>query len=277
MLQFIDPNWWQQLWQGSLGQLADRLVEFTPGFLGASLILVIGWAISKVIEMIATRALHRFGLDNASDRLRVSETLLRGGIGGRPSVIAGRLLFWLLMLTFLLSAVETLGVTSATETIDRLIGFLPNIVASGLILIVGLLAARLIRNVVASSAAATSLTQADRLGAASQVLVAIVVVVLALEQIGVETELLVTLMTALVAGLTVTLGLCFALGARGVVTHILAGHYLRQRVAVGRTIEAEDKTGIVEEVGPVSTLIRVGETNWNIPNGRLLDQLFALR
>ncbi len=276
MSQLIDVEAWRQVWIGSLGELANRVAGFLPSLVGALLILAIGWLISKAVELVASRALHRFGLDRASERLRLAETLARGGIQGRPSWIVGRLLFWVLMLTFVLSAVETLGLTAATETIDRLIGFLPNVIAAGLIVILGLLVGRLTRNVVASGAAAANMGQATRLGGVAQGLVAVVVFVLALEQLGVETELLVTLLTAVVAALTVTLGLCFALGARGLVTHILAGHYLRQTLPSGRTIEVQGRTGVVEEVGPVSTLLRVDDRTWSVPNGRLLEE-FTLR
>ena len=39
----------------------------------------------------------------------------------------------------------------ANRPIDRLIGFLPNVIASGLILVLGLMLARLVRNLVGSA------------------------------------------------------------------------------------------------------------------------------
>jgi hypothetical protein len=46
------------------------------------------------------------------------------------SEVVARLLFWLLMLTFVLSSVETLGLTAVTATIDRLIAYIPNCTSS---------------------------------------------------------------------------------------------------------------------------------------------------
>ncbi len=101
----------------------------------------------------------------------------------------------------------------------------------------------------------------------------LVVAVLALEQLGVETELLVTVITALVATLSLAMGVAFALGARDVVTHILAGHYLRQSLPAGRLVEVQGRSGVVQEVGPVATLMRRDDRVVSVPNARLLDEI----
>lgn len=276
MSEIFDVEAWRQVLVSSLTELTGRIAAFLPSLVGALVILAVGWAVSRAVEAVARRALHRLGLDRASDRLRVSEVLAQGGIAGRPSAVLARLLFWVLMLSFLLSAVETLGLTAATATIDRLVAYLPNVIAAGLIVIVGLLLVRLAGNLVGSGAAAAGIVQAARLGAAAHTGVVIVVTVVALEQLGVNTEILVTVLTAVAAALTLTLGAAFALGARQLVTHILAGHYLRQVLDAGRTVEVGGRSGIVERVGAVATLFRSEDRLWSIPNARLLDD-FALR
>jgi hypothetical protein len=68
-------------------------------------------------------------------------------------------------------------------------------------------------------------------------------------------------------------GLAFALGARPVVTHILAGHFLKQSLPRDVAVEIAGQRGIVEVVGPVSTVLRDGDRSWTIPNAQLLDQI----
>jgi hypothetical protein len=177
------------------------------------------------------------------------------------------------MLTFVLSAVETLGLDAVTATIDRLIAFLPNVIASGLLFLLGLLLARLAGNLVSSGAAAASLSGAPRIGAMAQGVVAVVAGVIALEQLGVQTEIVVTVVTAAVAALGITVGIAFALGATPVIGHILAGHFLRQSLPPGGSVEVGERRGVVEQVGPVATLLRDGERAWSIPNARLLDEI----
>lgn len=272
MSEIFDVEALRQVFVQSLSALGATLAGFVPSLVATLLIIGIGWLTSRVVAAVAERLLRRVGLDRAAARLGVSETLRQGGLAADPSRILARLVFWVLMLTFLLSAVETLGLSAVTLTIDRLIAFLPNVIAAGLIFVLGLLLARLVRNLVSSGAAAADLGQAPRLGAMAHGVVALVAGVVALEQLGVATGIVVTVITAIVGAVGVTVGVAFALGARPVITHILAGHFLRQSFPSGGSIEIDGQRGVIERVGAIDTLVRDEERSWSIPNGKLIEE-----
>jgi hypothetical protein len=237
------------------------------------IILLIGWSIAKLVEIVFRRLLNRAGLDRASARLGFGETLNRAGFERGPSELIARLFFWVLMLTFVVSAFETLGLTAVTGTIDRLIVFLPSIIAAALILIVGLLVARFLGNLVSSGAAAAGFAYARQLGSGAQGVAALLVAILASEQLGLDTEILVTVVTAVVAAAGVGLALAFALGSREIVRAILAGHYLRQSLPDGQAVEIEGRRGILERIGPTDTLFRGADFSWSVPNAQLLNTI----
>jgi hypothetical protein len=263
MTEIFDVEGWRQVLMSSVEKLTATVAGFLPNLVGTLVILGVGWLVSRLIAAISERLLRQVGLDRAGARLGISESLQQAGLSAAPSRILGALVFWVLMLTFLLSAVETLGLTAVTATIDRLIGFLPNVIAAGLILVLGMLLARLVRNVVSSGAAAADLAQASRLGSLAQSVMVLVVAVVALEQLGVKTELVVTVITAVVATLGVTIGVAFALGARP----------LRQSLPSGGSIEIGGRRGVVERVGAIDTLLRDDQNAWSVPNARLLDEI----
>jgi hypothetical protein len=149
--------------------------------------------ISRSVEIAAGRALRTFGLDRAATRLRMTDVLERAGLKLGLSEIVARLLFWLLMLTFVLSSVEALGLTAVTATIDRLIAYVPSLIGAALITVVGLVLARFVGTLVSSAAAAA--------------------------------------------------GLAFALGAYPIVTHILAGHFLKESLPRDTFVEVEGERG----------------------------------
>jgi hypothetical protein len=273
MSEIFDVEAWRQVLVNSLTEFAATTAGFLPSLIATLVILAVGWLVSRLVAAVSDRVLRQLGLDRVADRLGVSETLRQAGVSAPPSYIVGRLVFWILMLTFLLSAVETLGLSAVTATIDRLIGFLPNVIAAGLIFVLGLLLARLVRNLVSSGAAAAELAQAPRLGSLAEISVALVVGVVALEQLGIETQMVVTVVTAVLGAVVVTAGVAFALGARPVITHILAGHFLRQSLPSGGTVEVGGQRGVVERVGALDTLVRDGEESWSIPNGRLIEEI----
>jgi hypothetical protein len=99
--------------------------------------------------------------------------------------------------------------------------------------------------------------------------------VLTAQQLGVDTQLLLTVITALIGAAALAMGLAFALGSREVVGAILASHYIRQSLAEGDVIEVGGRKGRVERIGPIGTLIRNGESAWSIPNMTLLREMIG--
>jgi hypothetical protein len=273
MSEIFDVEAWRQVLVNSLTEFGATAAVFLPSLMATLVILGVGWLVSRLVAAVSERLLVQLRLDRAAARLGVSETLREAGVSVPLSHIVARIIFWILMLTFLLSAVETLGLSAVTATIDRLIAFLPNVIAAGLIFVLGLLLARLVRNLVSSGAAAAELDQAPRLGSLAEIVVALVVGVVALEQLGIETQMVVTVVTAVVGAVAVTVGVAFALGARPVITHILAGHFLRQSLPSGGSVEVGGQRGTVERVGAVDTLVRDGEHTWSIPNGKLIEEI----
>jgi len=271
MGKLSDVSAWREVFLQAFTELGRTVAGFLPSLVAAILILLIGWALSRSVELAAGRALRTLGLDRAATRLRLAEVLERAGIGLAASEVVARLLFWLLMLTFLLSSVDTLGLTAVTSTIDRLIAYIPNLIGGGLIALVGLLLARFVGSLVASASAAAGFPSAARLGFLVQALVSGLVVIVAIEQLGVATNVLVGPLTALLAAAGFAAGLAFALGARPIVTHILAGHFLKQSLPRESFVEISGERGVVERVGPTDTLLRNGERSWSVPNARLLE------
>ena len=145
--------------------------------------------------------------------------------------------------------------------------------SAALVLAAGVFLARVVGNVVTSGATAANLSYAQGLGAVSSTSITVMVAVVTLEQLGVDTQILITVITVTVAALTAGLALAFALGARDVVSGILAGHYLRQSLPEGAPVEVAGERGVVEQIGPISTVFRDGERTWSIPNTRLLDEI----
>jgi hypothetical protein len=273
MGELLSVERWQQSLTTSLDRFWEAMGRMLPAIVGAVLIMLLGWAISWIVQVMARRFLHHVGLDRTAARLGLIDSLRQANVVMAPSAILARVLFWILMLTFLLAATETLGLRAVTTTIDRLVAYLPNVVGAALILVLGFVVGRAAQRLVGSGASMAGLPQADKLGVAAHGVVLMVAAVVAIEQLGLRTDFLVTVITVLVATLSLTMGLAFALGARSLVTHILAGHYLRQSLATGTMIEIGDRKGVVESIGAVNTTLRRDDRSWLVPNGRLLEEV----
>ncbi len=273
MNTMLDVQGWRTSLAASFSNLGDTIALYLPRVAAALLILGAGWLTARVAAWVTRSVLRRAGFDRAADRIRAGEILRHAGISAPPSGLVGQLVFFVLLIAFASAAVDFLGLVVVTGALASLVAFLPKLVAAGLILLFGMLLGRLAANLVSSGAATARIPQAARLGALAHGVFLLVAGVMALERIGVETEILVHTVTVVVAAGAVTMGAAFALGARPVVTHILAGHFLRQSLPGDRVVELGGMRGVVERVGAVETVLRGDERTWSIPNARILDEV----
>ncbi len=155
--------------------------------------------------------------------------------------------------------------------LERLLDFLPNIIAALIVFLLGSMVARLAGNWMSLISAAGGLGYARQLGSLVQYLVVLFVVVLALGVLGVQIGLLVTIITIMIGAFGLAIGLALGLGSRNIIHHILAGYYVRQRYRPGQTIRLGQVSGEVSGTGSVNTVITTDEGSIIVPNGVLLE------
>lgn len=243
-----------------------------PKLIGALLVLVVGWLVARGLSWILGRALDRVGLDRAVERF-AGELMQKIGFTGSIAQVLSRIVFWIVMLAFLMGVADILGLEAVTNTIEQLFAYLPNVISAAIIIVVGVSVARLVGDVVSSGAAAANLTYARQLGSGVRGAFIVMVLVTVLDQLGVDTQIVQTVITALVGMVAIGLGLSFAFGSGDVVRGILAGHYIRQTLSEGDEVSVAGRRGRVERIGPVETLFRDDDHTWSIPNAQLLAEV----
>jgi small-conductance mechanosensitive channel len=98
----------------------------------------------------------------------------------------------------------------------------------------------------------------------------------AFNQLGIQFALLEKLILIGSAGLSAGFALAFGLGGRDVMSGILSGYYVRQRLQAGDTVSVGDIEGTVREIGPVATVIETRENGLlhrrSVPNAKMLQE-----
>jgi hypothetical protein len=264
----------QEMLLAMLSNVANGTIDFLPKLIGAVVVLFAGWLFAKFVRAILVRSVQ-VSLDSVLERSGLMEALERASISAQPSQIVGSVVYWLLLTLFVMGASEIVGLTAVTSAITRILGYLPSVISAALVLAAGIFAARFIGNLVTSGASAANITYAKGLGAVSQSSIVVMVVVVTLEQLGVDTQILVTVITVTVAAITAGMGLAFALGSREIVAAILAGHYLRQTLPEGEVVEVDGRRGKVDQIGAIATRFEDGDHSWSVPNRRLMDEIIS--
>ena len=137
-----------------LNALLNQLTEFAPRLVGAGLLLAIAGVVAAILRRIVSGGLGAFRLD---------ERLGAGPIeseepGARLSQTLADTVYWLVFLLFLpaiLGALALEGLLAPVQTLmNEVLGYLPNLLAAGLILAIGWFLARLVQRIVTNLLAA---------------------------------------------------------------------------------------------------------------------------
>src|SRR3989338_1574952 len=137
-----------------------KIWSYIPTLAGAILILVVGWLIAKVIEAVVVRALKAVRLDAASDKAGVSNVLAQGEIKMTLSELIGALVYWLVVLVIIATALNALNLTVAASLISRLVEYVPNIITAVFALVLGSLLANFVASIVRTTASNAGIDRA---------------------------------------------------------------------------------------------------------------------
>ena len=255
--------------------LWNSFAAFLPQLLAAALIMLAGYVLARVVRTLLRRVLGAVAVDKAGDALGLNDYLDRAGMDVRLSVLIANVVFWVLLLVFMISALESLGLPRLSATLDAVLLYLPRAFAALLILIVGLFAAGLVRDLVRGAAAGVGLDYANALATVAYVLLLIIIITLAIGQLDLETQILNQVISILVLSVGAATALAFGLGARDVAANILAGTYVRELYEQGDRIRFQDIEGEIAYVGAIKTVVRCEDRDASIPNSVMAGELVA--
>jgi hypothetical protein len=194
-----------------------------PNIFFAIAIILLGWVICNVIKRIVVRVLKICQFDILAERAGIKQILERGGIRQTASDIVGLLIFWFLFLIAIVTTLETLNLSGATDTLHTIYIYIPKIVAALVTLILGLYFANFLETVTRTSCANAGLEQAAPIGRAAYVATAIFVVAGIFEILDIASEIVIWAFILVFGAVCLALALAFGLGGRDV-----AGRFLQK-------------------------------------------------
>ncbi len=147
-----------------LNRLLNTIFEYIPQLIGAAVLLLLAWIIASAVRWLVTRGLVALKVD---ERLSDSAGIEAERMPVSKSVADA--LYWLVFLLFLpavLTALNLQGLLSPVQgMVDKVLAFLPNLFAAGLLLLIGWFVARLVQRIVTNLLAAAGIDRlSERVG-----------------------------------------------------------------------------------------------------------------
>ncbi len=206
-------NWMLTTAAESVRAMFIRVGQAFPRLAVAVLIFVLGWLIARAARWAVVKALKMVSFDSLAEKIRVNEFLRRGDVKVNLSELVGIFLYWLIVLAFLLAVLDLLGMTVAAELLERVLAYVPQVIAGILVLVLGLFFATLVSGGVQTAAANAGVGQAKALGQIARVVVIIFAAAVALEKF-LSSTIIQTTFNTVVMAFAFGAALAFGLGCK---------------------------------------------------------------
>ncbi|WNM56916.1 mechanosensitive ion channel family protein [Candidatus Nitrospira allomarina] len=242
-----------------------QIVAYLPTLILACMLLGLGYVLARLVSVVVTRLLQLMGFDRLLSRTAVQTLLERSGTKQKSSEILGMIGFWIIFLVFLIQASDTLSLTMVSDALTSIAYYIPKVGIAVLVLVLGLIAANFVRELITMTCSSAGITHGTMVAQAVYVAVVLLIVVTAIDALGINTELLNNTIVILLAGLIGGAALSFGLGSRSAVANLIAAHYLGSMVRVGMTVKIGENQGTVVAVTPISVVLETREGRVIVP------------
>lgn len=259
--------------QGMQDTLADAyraFIGYLPHLAAAVLLLLAGWLAARLVRSVCIRLAG--GLNSLLARIsRWSPGRRVIALTPGARVLIGNVAFWLVILLFVAMAARVAGLELFTTWLDRIVAWLPTLLAGALIVLAGYFVSTLVRDLVAATLESAGSPQSELFGRVAQTTIFLAAMVIGLDQVGIDITFLTTLFAIVVGGLLLSLALAFGLGARDLVANLIGAQQLQRLLEPGQNARIDDTEGQILELTATSVILATREGRLAIPAKRFQE------
>lgn len=259
----FDFSFLQNIW--------NDFMTFLPQLLKGIVFLIIGWLLIKLVLYIVKKALGYTNIDSLPKKLNIDEVFGKSSLKIKPAKIIITSLKWFLIFVFIIIASELLGLRIISEQLSNLIAYLPKLISALIIFTVGIYVANFAKKAVLGIFSSLELTGGNLVGSIVFYLISIIVSVTALNQAGVNTDLITNNLSIIFASLLAAFTISFGLGSRDIIKRLLFGYYSRKNLQVGNKIKTDKFEGVVESIDNISVVLSTENKTIIIPIKDIVD------
>lgn len=228
-----------QFWKSvsePLRALLEKLGSFLPQLALSLGIVAVGLVVAWLLQKAVHGLLRALSFDRLAARLGLATAVERVGGFRSPSFLAAQLVQWVVVLVAFLLGLVALDTTVTRNLVSRFLGYLPNLLVAAFILLLGAIISRFLARGVLLACVNVGMRGASVIAGLVRFLVMALVVVAALELLGIGRLTVLVAFGVVFGGVVLALAIAFGLGGRDMARDLLEGQ-LRERRKEGREKE----------------------------------------
>nr|WP_299175558.1 mechanosensitive ion channel domain-containing protein [uncultured Allomuricauda sp.] len=241
-------NEWKDLTFDSLTTMGRDIAMALPKIIGALIVLLIGWLVTKIVLFILGKILKLAKADALSEKINEMELFGKGDLKIDIIKIILGFVKWFLLLVFLIVAADILSWEIISTEIGNLLRYLPRLFSALALMMIGLYIGNFVKKTVKKLFDSLEFGGSNVVSNMLFYIIVIFISITALNQAGIDTSIITNNITMILGAFLLAFALGLGLGSRDVITDLLRSFYTRRTYAVGDKVVISGHTGTIEAI-----------------------------
>ncbi len=262
---------WKNLAFDTLSSILKDIASALPNILGALIVLLFGWIISKIIRAILKKILRFSNINKVSDKVNEAKLFGDSKIKFNIEKIVLGFVKWVLILVFIIIAADIMKMPVISAEIANLLRYLPILLSAMVIFMIGLFAAKFIKKALIGVFDSMGFSGSKLVSSIVFYIIVIFVTITSLNQAGIDTTLITNNFTLILGAFLAAFALAFGLGSRDVVTNLLNTFYARKTYAIGDTISFGEIKGSIVAIDSLFVTLKTEKGKLVVPIKEIVE------
>lgn len=270
-------NEWKNLTVQSLSAMGENIGGTLPKIVGALVIIIIGWLITKIILVVLGKLLKVSKVDRLTEKINEADLFGESDITVDVSKVILGFVKWLMYLVFLIVAADILNWTIISTEIGNLLRYLPKLFSAIALFMIGIYVATYIKKAVKGLFESFELSGSKIISTIVFYLITIFIGITALNQAGVDTTIITSNITLIVGAFLLALAIGFGLGSKEVISALLKAFYARKKYVAGDKIKLNDIEGVIESIDNICVTVKTNQGKVIVPIHEIVENRVIIK
>ncbi|UWX54134.1 mechanosensitive ion channel [Maribacter litopenaei] len=270
-------NEWKNLTVQSLSAMGENIGGTLPKIVGALVIIIIGWLITKIILVVPGKLLKVSKVDRLTEKINEADLFGESDITVDVSKVILGFVKWLMYLVFLIVAADILNWTIISTEIGNLLRYLPKLFSAIALFMIGIYVATYIKKAVKGLFESFELSGSKIISTIVFYLITIFIGITALNQAGVDTTIITSNITLIVGAFLLALAIGFGLGSKEVISALLKAFYARKKYVAGDKIKLNDIEGVIESIDNICVTVKTNQGKVIVPIHEIVENRVIIK
>jgi len=199
-------------------EMLSSIIGYIPHLIGAIIVILIGIIVAWAIKTVIVKGLGFLQIKKYTDAVGLNKVITKDI---EIVELLGDIAKWIVILTFLVVALDVAQLSGANDLLKNVLNYLPNVAKAAVILFIGVVVADLASRVVKATANSIGLRASEILSDIVRWAIIIAAFFQALGLLGLIVGPIETLWAGIIAFLAIAGGLAFGLGGKDAASDII--------------------------------------------------------